>query len=69
MHGVECWTNHLLVRWKIKFRIKPKSRKGCSGIPKRLDVDIPKNKKVKVEFLQNSNIWIGQMSGWIQRTI
>uniref|UniRef100_A0A0L8I7W2 Reverse transcriptase domain-containing protein n=1 Tax=Octopus bimaculoides TaxID=37653 RepID=A0A0L8I7W2_OCTBM len=50
MRGAECWTEHRLVRGKIKSAIKPKCRQSDYGLLKRLTVNLIKEKTVRVEF-------------------
>ena len=63
MQGAECWTDPRLVRGKLNFVVKPRSRSCGTKLPKRLNVAGLKNAAVKeklvreMENISNENSW------------
>ena len=66
LRGVECWTDHRLVRVKLKLVVRSKVRKVSSPIPKPLNVTKLKSDDMKKEFkeainnlpeLDSENLW------------
>jgi hypothetical protein len=55
MRGAECWTDHRLVRAKLRLVLKPKMRKTASSLPKRLNVTKLKSPGVKSDFQTSIN--------------
>ena len=51
MHGADCWTDHRLVRAKVRFVVRPKLRGGNVCIPKRLNVARLKDELVKEQMV------------------
>ena len=51
--GTECWSDHRLVRCKVRFNIQRKKRKESKAPPRKLNVSAL-NHPDKVEELQNS---------------
>ena len=51
MWGVECWTDHRLVRGKLNFVVKPRNRSCGTKLPKRLNVAGLKNAAVKEKLV------------------
>ena len=51
MRGADCWTDHRLVRAKVRFVVRPKLRGGNVSIPKRLNVARLKDELVKEQLV------------------
>ena len=58
----ECWTDHLLVRSKIRLHVKRKSRHGGVQVPKRIDVKQLGNEGVKAKYVEALNCLDGVKS-------
>ena len=54
-HGCECWTDHALVRAKVKFRIVPKSRHNSIQLPKRLNISKLADPDIKNDLVESFN--------------
>ena len=52
MRGAECWTDHRLVRAKVKFVVKPKVRAKGLTLPKRVNVSRLKDEAVRDKLVQ-----------------
>ena len=51
MRGADCWTDHRLVRAKVRFVVRPKLRGGNVSIPKWLNVARLKDELVKEQLV------------------
>ncbi|XP_014776948.1 craniofacial development protein 2-like [Octopus bimaculoides] len=54
MRGVECWTDHRLLRAKVNFVVKPKVKVNNDKLPKRIDVN--KRKIPSVRKIDNDEV-------------
>ena len=62
-HGSECWTDHALVRAKVRFLLKQKSRSNNITLPKKLNISKLSNPDTK-QLLVDSFDQIQQIASW-----
>ncbi len=62
-HNSECWTDHALVRTKVKFQIRPKSRTNNRTLPKRMDISKINNPEIRQQIVESFNL-LPNISSW-----
>ena len=62
-HGAECWTDHALVRAKVKLHIKPKARSNNIRLPKRLNISKLNDPTVKQELVAKFDL-LNDIESW-----